>query len=118
MHVTSAAKIFTEDENSFWELFVNNNPAGIIALYKKSGAKNLPTHPIVDNVYPIIRNLLDSKNYKELGYLLANVPYNPNVNNFTTSAALWQAMGVPQGNFVQLYKTYFPQQYALTTLTV
>ena len=118
MHVTTAGKIIQEDENSFWEFFANNNPAGIIGLYKQQGNKGLPTTGNVENVYPILRNLLNQKNYKELGYLLVNTPYLPNVNNVTTNAALWQSMGVNQGDYLTLFKTYYPNQYALTTLIV
>lgn len=113
MHSTSAAKIISEDENSFWEFFANNNPAGIIGVYKQAGAKGMPTHPVVDNVYPILKNLLQQKNYGQLGIILGAVPYNPNVNNITTNASVWQNLGVAQGDYRGLFQKYYPNQYAL-----
>ena len=118
MSASSAAKIISEDENSFWEFFANNNPAGIIGIYKANGNTKMPTNPHVQNVYPILKNLLMQKNYKELGFLLANTPYLANVNNITTNASLWQQWGLQPGQYVQLFKQFYPNQYALTTLTV
>jgi hypothetical protein len=118
MSATSAAKIIGEDENSFWEFFANNNPAGIIGIYKANGNTKMPTNPHVQNVYPILKNLLMQKNYKELGFLIANTPYLPNVNNITTSAAVWQQLGVTPGDYVSLFQKYYPNQFALTTISV
>lgn len=112
MNVSSFAKIISEDENSFWEWWAQNNPAGILGAYIKAGNTQLVQHPHVNNIYPIIRKLIDQGNYKELVYLLNNVPYMATVQNTSTNPAVWAALGCTPGDFFGVYSKYYSNNAA------
>jgi hypothetical protein len=118
MHPATFAMFIEQDENSFWEWWATNNPSGILGLYIKAGNTGLVQHPHVNNVHPIIRKLLDQGNYKELVYLLNNVPYNPNVKNISTNPAVWKALGYNPGNFFGVFSHYYPKQIARAQMPV